>query len=162
MLRTWRFVTLLLVSLSSGMAFSHALELAPKMHYGAALYLTLHRTLYLLFGAPLGAAIEVGAVLSSIGLACVTRGHRSSFAFSVAGAACMLVAHAMWWIWVNPANSALAHLALDAASPAWTHWRDQWEYTHLARFVLQCAGFAMLLLSVLVETPRRSTAGWRA
>ena len=56
MLRTWRFVTLLLVSLSMGMAFCHALELLPKMDYDTPLYLTLQRTLYLLFGAPLGAA----------------------------------------------------------------------------------------------------------
>jgi len=155
MLRRWRFLTLLLVSLSMGMAFGHALELVPKMDYDAILYLTLHRTLYLLFGAPVGAAIEVGAVLGSIGLTVLARGHRAAWAFTVAGAACMVIAHVMWWVWVNPANGALAQMALDAAAPAWLHWRNQWEYTHLARFVLQFGGFAMLLLSVLADTPRQ-------
>lgn len=103
--------------------------------------------------APLGAAIEVGAVLSSIGLIFLVRGHRTSIAFTAAGAACMLVAHVIWWIWVNPANGALAHMAPYAPARDWMEWRNQWEYTHLARFVLQFLGFAMLLVSVLVETP---------
>src|SRR5262245_4668168 len=153
MLRTWRFLTLTLVSLSMGMAFCHALELPPKMKFDASLYLTLQRTLYLLFGAPLGAAIEVGAVLSSIGLIFLARGHRTSIAFTVAGAACILIAHVIWWIWVNPANGALAHMAPYAPAPDWMEWRNQWEYTHLARFVLQFLGFALLLVSMLVETP---------
>jgi len=155
MLRTWRVLALLLVSLSMGMAFCHALELPPKMRYDAALYLTLHRTLYLLFGAPVGAAIEVGAVLSSIGLIFLARGPGPSFAFTLVGAACMLIAHVMWWIWVSPANGELARMPLNAPTPEWTEWRNQWEYAHLARFVLQLGGFVMLLLSVLVETPRQ-------
>jgi hypothetical protein len=73
MLRIWRFATILLVSLSMGMAFCHALELIPKMRYDAPLYLTLQRTLYLLFGAPLGAAIELGAVAGSVVLAFLAR-----------------------------------------------------------------------------------------
>jgi hypothetical protein len=155
MLRHWRFLTLLLVSLSMGMTFCHALELVPKMAYDAALYLSLHRTLYLLFGAPVGAAIEVGAVLSSIGLIVLVRGHRSTFAFTVVGAVCMLIAHVIWWIWVNPANRALIQMTLDAPAAEWIRWRNQWEYTHLVRFVVQLWGFAMLLLSVLVDTPRQ-------
>jgi len=153
MLRTWRVLTLLLVSLSMGMAFCHALELPPKMRFDAALYLTVHRTLYLLFGAPLGAAIEVGAVLSSIGLIFLARGHGPSFAFTIVGAACMLIAHVTWWIWVNPANSELASMAVNTPTLEWMEWRNQWEYAHLARFVVQLGGFVMLLLSVRVETP---------
>jgi hypothetical protein len=108
-----------------------------------------------LFGAPVGAAIEVGAVLSSIGLIVLVREHRPAFAFTVAGAVCMLIAHVIWWIWVNPANRALAQMTLDAPAAEWMRWRNQWEYTHLARFVVQLWGFAMLLLSVLVDTPRQ-------
>ena len=159
MLRYWRFLTLLLVSLSMGMALCHALELAPKMHYDASLYLSLHRTLYPLFGAPVGAAIEVGAVLGSIGLILLAHRRTPSFAFTLVGAACMLIAHATWWVWVNPANGELARMAVNGPPPDWAQWRNQWEYAHLARFLLQLWGFAMLLLSVLVETPQRAGHG---
>jgi ribose/xylose/arabinose/galactoside ABC-type transport system permease subunit len=114
-----------------------------------------YRTLYLLFGAPLGAAIEVGAALSLIVLIFLVRGRRPSFVFTIAGAVCMLIAHVIWWIWVNPANAALAHMAIQAPARDWMKWRNQWEYTHLTRFALQFFGFTLLLLSVLVETP-----GW--
>jgi hypothetical protein len=137
-----------------GMAFCHALELVPKMHYGASLYLTLQRSLYLLFGAPVGAAIEVAAVIGTIGLIpLVRRRVRNSFRLTIAAAVCMATAHTIWWIWVNPANAAMAHMAIEAPSPGWVKWRDQWEYAHLARFALQLFGFAALLVSVLIETP---------
>src|SRR5262245_29156165 len=65
--------TLLIVALSMGMALAHALELPPKMGYDASMYLRLHRTLYLLFGPPLGASIEALAVALSIVLAFIVR-----------------------------------------------------------------------------------------
>lgn len=86
MLRIWRFATILLVALSMSMAFCHALELIPKMRYDAALYLTLQRTLYLLFGAPLGAAIEVGAVGASVVLVFLARRRRAGFSLTVTAA----------------------------------------------------------------------------
>ena len=82
-----RFATLLLVALSMGMAFAHALELRPKMHYEPATYLLL------------------------------------------------------------------AEMSLNAPPQNWTQFRNQWEYTHLARFFLQLASLGALLMSVLVETP---------
>ncbi len=35
----------------------------------------------------------------------------------------------------------------------WTRVRNQREYSHIARFVLQLIGFGAFLLSALVETP---------
>jgi hypothetical protein len=40
----------------------------------------------------------------------------------------------------------------------WMRLRDRWEYGHAAGFVLQMLGFSALLVSVLVETPRRVSA----
>jgi hypothetical protein len=34
----------------------------------------------------------------------------------------------------------------------WTQVRNQWEYSHATRFVLQLIGLGALLISVLVET----------
>lgn len=158
MLRIWRFVTLLLVALSMSMAFCHALELIPKMRYDGPLYLTIQRSLYLLFGAPLGAAIEVGAVASSVALAFLVRKRGRAFTFTVVAAACMVVAHAIWWIWVNPANKAFFQMAINNPAPGWEAWRSQWEYAHLARFVLQFISFVSLLLSVVLETTPGGTA----
>jgi hypothetical protein len=136
-----------------GMAFCHALELIPKMRYDASLYLTIQRTLYLLFGVPLGAAIEVGAVVGSVILVFLARKRRPALPLTVAAAVCMLMAHAIWWIWVNPANWAIAHMERPFPAADWQAWRAEWEYAHLGRFVLQFIALAVLLLSVLLETP---------
>ena len=88
MLRILRFATLLLVALSMGMAFAHALELRPKMNYEPATYLLLHRTLYEFFGPPVGGFIEAGAVVSSVALFGVRR-RRRAFLLSAVGAVCM-------------------------------------------------------------------------
>jgi uncharacterized membrane protein len=141
--------TLLFVALSMGMAQAHALELPPKMEYDASMYLRLHRTLYRLFGPPLGAGIEALAVLLSIILAVIVRNEPGSAWLAAGGAAAMVIAHVIWWIWVNPANRALAQMPLASPPPDWTERRNQWEYTHLARFFLQLIAFAALLLSFL-------------
>jgi hypothetical protein len=138
-----------------GMAFSHALELIPKMRYDASLYLTLQRTLYPLFGAPMGAAIEVGAVAGSVILAFLARRRRNAFALTMTAAICMLAAHAIWWLWVNPANVAMFGMTIRNPPQDWRTWRDQWEYAHLARFALEFISFTVLLLSVIRETPLR-------
>lgn len=158
MLRIWRFVTLLLVALSMSMAFCHTLELIPKMRYDGPLYLTIQRSLYPLFGAPLGAAIEVGAVASSVVLAFLVRKRGRAFTLTAVAAACMVVAHAIWWIWVNPANRAFFEMAINHPAPGWEAWRSQWEYAHLSRFVLQFISFVSLLLSVVLETTPGGTA----
>jgi hypothetical protein len=153
-LRTWRFLTLLLVALDLGMAVCHALELPAKMLYPASLYLTLHRTLYVAFGAPNpGAFIDVGAVLAAVVLVFLARGRRPAFGLTLLGAVCLAAALATWFALVAPANEAMKSWVIDAPPADWARMRDQWEYTHLARFAMQLVGFAALTLSALVETP---------
>jgi hypothetical protein len=52
LIRTWRFVTVLLVALLLGLAFAHVLERPAKMLYDAELYVTLQKTLYVAWGPP--------------------------------------------------------------------------------------------------------------
>jgi hypothetical protein len=108
------------------------------------------------FGAPNpGAFIEVGAVLAAGVLAFLVRGRRLAFALTLIGAVCLAAALAIWLGLVAPANAAMKSMALDAPPADWTRWRDQWEYAHLGRFVLLLVGFGALLLSVILETPRK-------
>jgi hypothetical protein len=73
-LKTLRFITLLLVALWMGLEFSHTLELPPKMQYDGRLYVTVQNTLYQYFGAPgPGAIVTVGALGSAIALLLLVR-----------------------------------------------------------------------------------------
>ncbi|GAB4390761.1 MAG: hypothetical protein Kow0025_24970 [Thermodesulfovibrionales bacterium] len=151
-LRAWRFITVMLAALSMGLAFSHPMEMPAKMAYGGALWLKLVQSLYWAFGT-IGAFIEVGAVLAAAALALIVRGRRPAFGWTLSGALLMAAAHAAWWIWVAPVNAAMRPLGPETLPPDWTALRDQWEYAHAARAVLQTAGLGALVLSIISETP---------
>lgn len=145
----WRFVTLILAALLTGITFCHVLEMPAKMGYSAALYLTLHRTLYVAFGPPnVGVFVELGAILTSAVLVFLLR-RRTGFWSTLVGAACLLVGLVVYFVFVEPANSALRAMAIEAAPQDWTAWRDQWEAGHSVRFGLDFLGLCALLLSVL-------------
>jgi len=51
-LKLFRFATILLVALLSGLTFAHVLEQPAKMQYDAALYITLQKSLYVQWDPP--------------------------------------------------------------------------------------------------------------
>ncbi len=52
LLRTCRFVSLVLTALLLGTSFAHVLERPAKLQYPASLYVTLQQTLYVHWGPP--------------------------------------------------------------------------------------------------------------
>lgn len=129
--------------------------------YDPALYVTVTHTLYRYFGI-VGAMIEVGAVIAAV--IWVTRLVRSRSSpasargWAVAGAACLVLAHALFWLLINPVNAAFAAWTPTSVPVDWTRFRDQWEFTHAARGGLFVLGFSALLVSVLVGwAPGQST-----
>ncbi len=153
LLRTWRFVTLIVTALSLGMAFCHVMELPAKMRYDGQLYARVNNSLYLTFGTAPGIAIEIGSILAAVGLAFLVRKRRPAFPLTLAGAICLIVAQAIWWVFIFPVNAEIRTWTAASIPADWTRLRDQWEYSHAARFVLQLVGLGALLLSVLRESP---------
>lgn len=152
LIRAWRLLTIMLVTLSMAPALAHLLEMPSKMSYDGTLWLMLLQTLYTQFGIA-GGAFEVGAVLTTAVLVLLVREREPAFAWTLAGAACMIAAHAAFWIWVYPVNSALVPLSPDDLPADWIRLRNQWEYTHAVRAILQIAALVALLVSILAETP---------
>jgi hypothetical protein len=151
-LRIWRFITLTLTALLMGATFCHVLEWPAKIRYPADLYLTLHRTLYVAFGAPnIGAFIEIGAIFAAVALAFLTRRRRPAFRLTLAGAAFLAAGLMVYFVFVEPANVAMKAMSLDAPPADWTRWRDQWEYGHIAHFIFHLLGFSALALSVIFD-----------
>lgn len=160
LLRTWRLLTILLMALSLGPALGHLLELPAKMAYEGPLWLRVSQTLYGTFGT-VGAAFEVGAVVTVVLLVLEVRGRHSAFGWTLVSAFCMLAAHAAYWVWLAPVNATVATLTADTLPSNWTELRRQWEYTHAARAALQLIALGALVFSVLLETPA-STDGKRS
>ncbi len=151
-IKTWRLLTIMLTALSLGPALGHLLELPAKMIYDSALWLTVSKTLYATFGT-VGAAFEVGAVITTLGLAILVRQRRPAFEWTILAAVCVALTHAAFWIWLAPVNATIAVLTPETLPADWMGLRDQWEYTHAARAVLQIIALGALAISILVETP---------
>lgn len=156
-LRTWRFITLILSALTTGMALCHALELPAKMRYPASQYITVQNSLYAAFGPPnIGAVIELAAPLAVIVLAILVRKRRSALQWTLVATVFMLLAFPIiFFAFTEPVNSVIRSATPASIPSNWEQLRHQWEYSHLARFFCHLAALSALALSVLVETPAR-------
>lgn len=160
MLRTWRFVTILLAALGLTLGAAHALELPPKMNYDAEMYTAVTSTLYRLFGS-VGAVIQTAAILAALVLTFVVRG-RPAFRLTLLGALGLVLSLVLWGALVAPVNAEWLRVmesAPESVAEAYLRLRPRWEYGHVAAFAAWLIGFGLLVLSVLRETPaERSTA----
>ena len=156
LLKTWRFMTVILTALSAGLSFAHLLELPPRVFYfDARLWVaTTTKGLYALFGT-VGAVTEVGSILTAVVLVFSTRGRGAAFCLTSAGATLLALAFASWVAFVAPVNAELAKWTADSFPADWTRYRDQWEYAHAANAVVKLVALCALVLSVVVETPGR-------
>ena len=60
------------------------------------------------------------------------------------------------FVFIAPANAEMSAWTATSIPADWTQWRNQWEVSHAASFVLHLLGFGALLFSTLLETPSRS------
>jgi hypothetical protein len=159
LVRIWRLVTIMLIALSMGTALCHLLEMPAKITYDGALWLTLLQTLYRPAFGTIGAFFEVGAVVTAVVLAFLVRQRRLAFGWTLLGAFCLVAAHAAFWVWVAPVNATMAPLTPETLPADWMRLRDQWEYTHAARAILQIFALGALVFSILVEIPTDASKG---
>lgn len=154
-LRIWRLLTIVLSALVTGMAFCHALELPAKMQYPAWLDVMLQNSLYVAFGPPnIGAFIEVLAPLAAIALAILVRKHQKALPLTLLAVGFMLLAFpVIFFAFTEPANIIFRKATPISIPTNWQQLRNQWEYSHLARFFCHLAGLTALIASVLVEIP---------
>ncbi|MGH2617302.1 MAG: anthrone oxygenase family protein [Thermomicrobiales bacterium] len=97
-----------------------------------------------------------GSILTAAVLAGLVR-RRPAFGLTLAGTGDLAAALAVWFAFVAPMNKKVATWSADSIPADWIRVRDQWEFAHAVRVVLQLSGFSMLLASVIAETPRTDT-----
>lgn len=151
LLKWWRLISIVFVSLSMGPAMCHFLEMPAKLNYEGSLWLELLQTLYPPAFGTIGAFFEVSAVITTIILVFLIRKNKAAFWYTLAGAGCMAFVHLIFWIWVAPINTVMAQVSPDSLPLNWSSLRDQWEYAHACRAILHIMALAFLVLSILQE-----------
>jgi hypothetical protein len=142
----------MLTSLSMGAALAHLMEMPAKLAYDGKLWLHLLQTLYPTFGKVSGLC-EIGAVIAAIVLTLASRKRHQSFRWVLPSALFLAATHAIFWIWVAPVNARLVPLPPEALPLDWASWRQQWEFAHAARAILQILALGTLVISILAELP---------
>lgn len=153
-MKVLRFTTIMLTALSLSAAFAHLLEMPAKLKYEGALWLKLLQTLYPAFGTIAGAC-EVGAVAAAWVLVVAVHSRPRPLGWTLLAASCLAATHAIFWIWVAPVNAALMPLSPEKLPVDWARLREQWEFAHATRAILQIIALAALVISVLVDSPDR-------
>lgn len=151
MLRMLRFVSLLLVVLIFGLTFAHVMEIAGKLRLSADEWLVVQHNLYIAFGFPIGAAIELASIVACWWLAAVVRRRRPAFGWTLAAALCTTLGLVIWFWLVAPMNAII--MPAQTPPPDWTAIRDQWEIGQAIHCLLFGLGFACLTVALLAETP---------
>jgi len=156
LIRAWRFITLMLASFSLSLSMTHLLELPQRMQFDQQLWVrvTVFENVYKLFGS-VGAVFEVTAILTAIVLAFLVRKHGSTFYWTLGGAILLVLAFVSFIMFVLPMNAEFAQWGTNPIPADWTRYRDQWEYAHAVNALIKIIGLSLLVISVLVETPKK-------
>jgi hypothetical protein len=157
LLKILRFINLLLVALTLGMTFCHALEYPGKRTLDGADWLMIQHNLYVAFGV-IGAVIEVTAILTTWIVLWQIKNWRLSRILTLCAALCGSAALVIWFTYVDPVNTALKAWTPETLPSDWTAYRDRWEAGHAAGAALFALAFGALVAAILSEAesgPRR-------
>jgi hypothetical protein len=155
-MRAWRFITLMLASFSLSLSMAHLLELPQRMQFDQQLWVrvTVFENVYRLFGS-VGAVFEITAILTAIVLVFLVRRRGSTFYWTLGGAILLVLALVSWITFVAPMNAEFAKWLTSPIPIDWMRYRNQWEYAHAVNALIKMIGLSLLVISVLVETPKK-------
>jgi hypothetical protein len=159
LLKTLRFLNLLLVALTLGMTFCHALEYPGKRDLDGTDWLMVQHHVYVAFGV-IGAVIEVTAIATTWIVLWQLHGWKLSRVLTLAAALCGSAALAVWFAYVDPVNAALKAWTPETLPGDWTSYRDQWEAGHAVGAVLFALAFSALVAALLSEVENGTRRIW--
>ena len=151
LLKFVRFVNLLLVALTLGMTFCHALEYPGKVKLPGPEWLTVQQNIYIAFGV-VGAVIEVTAILTTWIVFAQIRTWKLARVLTLLAALCATAALGVWFAWVDPVNTALNAWTPETLPDNWMSFRDHWEAGHAVSAALFLLAFSALVVAILSET----------
>ena len=151
LLKFVRFVNLLLVALTLGMTFCHALEYPGKVKLPGPEWLTVQQNIYIAFGV-VGAVIEVTAILTTWIVFAQIRTWKLARVLTLLAALCATAALGVWFAWVDPVNTALNAWTPETLPDNWMSFRDRWEAGHAVGAGLFLLAFSALVVAILSET----------
>lgn len=160
MLMCLSLLAMLLVAVAMGLSLAHALEFPGKIRLDQQTYRAVQAIYYP--GFTIGGLIgEFGGMLTLSALLLLIPNGTQRFWWTVVALVLMLAGHLIYWVVTHPVNAAWlegTHLGgpsrfffglLSAPDAQWTHMRNVWEWSHVARAVVGIAAFLCLTVSMI-------------
>lgn len=148
-----RFAVTMLAALSLSVAVGTFLQLPARQAWDQFLWVgaTTQGGFFGLSGT-IGILLQIAALIGLLVLALLLP-RTNAQCFSLVFAAALLFAAGLivWWLTVYPANVEMAKWVNGPVPDDWMHWRTSWEGGQAANGVLQLAGFAALIASLLAK-----------
>jgi len=149
MLEILWFISVLLLALSAGIAFTHILEIPGKRALPAETVVAIQQQLYPGYRAA-GMVIEPLQLIALGAAAAVAYGDATSFWLTVGALAATLAAMLVFVSWTDVENRRMARWQLgEPLPPDWKRVRVRWELSHGGRAVLFLASVALVLGAIL-------------
>lgn len=161
MLKVTRFLSLFLMALATGVAFSHLLQVPPRALLSGGAFLDARQILAESYGTAL-AAVEWGTLLCALVSALLLRRNPACCLLTVIGTFCVAAMLLVRAVGIAPIDHQITQWGSATLPPAWTALRDQWAFFQTVRAFLAGMGLSALILSLLLETSfsSRATAQW--
>jgi hypothetical protein len=153
MLKLLRFLNLLFVALTFGLTWCHVVEIPGKLRLTGPQWLDVPHNLYVAFGPPFGAPIELAAILLTWWVFWLVRRRRPAALLTLAAAVCTTLGLVAWWLLVSPMNEILDGWTAQNLPSDWIAVRDRWEAGHALQCLLFGLGFSALAVALIAETP---------
>ena len=161
MLQTLQALTILLAAIGMALSLAHALEFPGKRRLDRDAYLKVQAIYYP--GFTIGGAFEPLAMIAAFALLLFTPLGTPIFWLTLAGFLAFTLAHGIYWAITHPVNkvwlkdeklgragSGFFAAGTGTAEGDWTALRDRWEWSHVARAVLEMMGLAALVIAAVI------------
>lgn len=159
-------LTIFLTAVAMALAVAHALELPGKMRLDKETYMAVQTIYYP--GFTLGASSEGLAIIAALILLLLTPRNRGAFWWTLAGLIALVAMHVVYWtithatnkLWMKNQKVSKAGAKFFSSDPMrqggaveedvddWKRFRDKWEYSHVARAILDVIALVALTVAV--------------
>lgn len=150
LLKSARFIALVLLALLLGVSFTHVLEAGPKGTLAGFFFLDIHQVLLAHYGAVMG-AIEAGALLVTLLVVALVRRDRPAYIAGAVSAGALVAMLLAWGAFVYPIDQAVATWTAATLPSDWERYRNRWHLWQAVRAALALVAFGALAVSLLLE-----------
>ena len=152
-LKIMQFLALLLMGIELGVSYSHLMQMSGKSRLSLTTFITVQNIL-IKYKVGLG-IIETGLLITMVVVLWLCRDKSLIFGLTFSSLLMLIAAFIVWFIFIEPINTAISTWTPSSFPKNWGLYRDRWHLFHIVRLILLAIGTSSLISSVLADRVNR-------